>query len=62
MKMPEKCMGPKSLSENLRKWGTYLGRHDLLRRVDRQGEVLIWCKAKNGTQLVELLQAGASVH
>ena len=40
MKMPEKCTGPKFLE----KWRRlHLGGHDLVRRRDRQGEVLTWC-------------------
>ena len=40
MEMPGKCTGPKYLSERLEKWGKrYLGEHDYVRRVDRQGEV-----------------------
>ena len=42
MKMPGKCTGPKFLSKSFRKWGRrFLGGHDLVRRMDRQGEVLI---------------------
>ena len=46
MKMPGKCTWPKYLSEKFVKCGKrHLGCHDLLRRVDRQGEVLIlWRK------------------
>ena len=41
MKMPGKCTGPKVLSKSLEKWRTrHLGGHDLVRRMDRQGEVL----------------------
>ena len=41
------------------------GRHDVVRRMDRQGEVLIWCRkcwiceAKNGTLTDELLKPDA---
>ena len=42
MKMPGGCDGPKFLSKRLGKWRSrYLGGHDLVRRMDRQGEVLI---------------------
>ena len=41
----------------------------MVRRMDRQGEVLIWCRKcsgyarqKNGTKTDELLQAGANGH
>ena len=39
--------------------------HGLVRRVDRQGEVLIWCRlceAESGTKIDVLLQAGVSRH
>ena len=45
-----------------------MGGHDLVRRVDRQGEVLIRCRKcsgyarQNGTKIDELLQAGESGH
>ena len=45
MKMPGKRTGPKYLSENVGKWRKrHLGGHDLVRRVDRQGEFWIWCR------------------
>ena len=45
MKMPGKCKGPKYWSENWRKWRKrHLEGNDLVRRADRQGEVLIWCR------------------
>ena len=71
MKMKGKCTGPVCLSENFGKMekAITLGGHDLVRRVDRQGEVLIRCRkcsalceAKNGTEIDELLQAAASRH
>ena len=72
MKMPGKCAGPEYLSEKLGKCGkaTFLGGHDLVRRTDRKGEVLIRCRkcsgyvceAGTGTKIDELLQAGASGH
>ena len=42
MKMPGKCTGPKYLSNKLGK----MGRGDTwgAMRVDRQGEMLIWCR------------------
>ena len=41
MKMRGKCTGPKVLSKSLEKWRTrHLGGHDLVRGMDRQGEVL----------------------
>ena len=40
-----KCTGPKSLSKNLENLGRcHLGGHDLVRRMDIQGEVLTWCR------------------
>ena len=49
MKMPGKCTGPKFLSENFGNMvKEILGGHDLVRRVDRQGEVLIWCRKCSG--------------
>ena len=31
------------------KWGRrYLGGHDLVRRMDRQGEILMWCRKCSG--------------
>ena len=64
------CAGPTYLSKNLGQRGKlHLGGHDMVRRMDRQGEVLIWCgemfsicEAKNGTEIDEVLQAGASGH
>ena len=42
LKMPWKCEGPKYVSENLKKWESdILESHDRVRRVHRQGEVLI---------------------
>ena len=47
MKMSGRCTGPKSKS--LGKWRRrQLGGHDLVRRMDRQGEVLIWCRRCSG--------------
>ena len=47
MKMPGKCTGPKYLSfENTRE--EKLGSHDLVRRVDWQGETLISCRKCSG--------------
>ena len=49
MKMPGKCTGPKFLSKSLGKWGRrHLGGHDLVRRMDRQGEASIWCRKCSG--------------
>ena len=42
MKMPGTCSRPKYLSKNLGKWRKrHFGGHDMLRKMDRQGEVLI---------------------
>ena len=46
--MPGTCKGPRWLGENakhkLGRWGTsHLGGHDMVRRVDRNGEALLWC-------------------
>ena len=72
MKMPGKCTGTKYLSKILEKkkrGKRHLGGHDPVRRMDRQGEVLIRfrkcsgvCEAKNGSETDELLQAGADGH
>ena len=49
MKMPGKCMGPTYLSENVGKWRKRpLGGHDLVRRLNKQGEILIWCRKCSG--------------
>ena len=49
MKMPGKCTGPKFLSKSLDKWGRrHLGCQDLVRRMNRQGGVLIWCREWSG--------------
>ena len=49
MKMPGRCTGPKFLSKGLEKRRRrHLGGHDLLRRIDRQGEVLTWCRKCSG--------------
>ena len=64
MKMPGRCDGPKFLSKRLGKWGRrHLGGHDFVRRMDRQEEVLIWCRKcsgyarqRMGPKLNELLQ------
>ena len=49
MKMQGKCTGPKFLSKILEKWRRrHLGGHDLVRRMNRQGEVLIWCRKCSG--------------
>ena len=49
MKTPGKCTGPTFLSKSLGKWRRrYLGGHDLVRRMDRQGEVLMWCRNCSG--------------
>ena len=47
MKMQGECEGPKWLKENskhkLGRWNkTHLGGHDMVRRVDRNGEAVIW--------------------
>ena len=45
MNMPGRCDGPKFLSKRLGKWrNRHLGGHDLVRRMDRQGGVLVWCR------------------
>ena len=49
MKIPGKCTGPKFLSESTETWRRrHLGGHDLVRRMDRQGEVLTWCRRCSG--------------
>ena len=64
MKMPGRCDGPKISSKSLGKWRSrHVGGLDLVRRMDRQGEVLIRCRrfgiceAKNGTKTRQLLLA-----
>ena len=50
MKMPGKCTGPKCFSKMLEKWGKrHLGGHDLVRSIDRQGEMLIRCRKCSGS-------------
>ena len=49
MMMSGKCTGHKFLSENFGKWRKrHLRSHDLVRRVDRQGEILVWCRKCSG--------------
>ena len=49
MNMPGRCTGPKFLSKSLGKWvRRHLGGHDLVRRIDREGEVLTWCRKCSG--------------
>ena len=50
MKMPGKRTGPKYLSKKKKKtWGKrHVGGNDLVSRVDRQSEVLIWCRKMLG--------------
>ena len=49
MKMPGTCTGPKFLSKSLEKWRRRdLGGHDLVRRMDRQEEVLSWRRKFSG--------------
>ena len=66
MKMPGQCTGPKLLSKGLGKWRRrHLGGHDFGRRMDRQRQVLIWCrkcsgKARHRMGPEECLQAEAS--
>ena len=49
MKMPGRCTGPKFLSKSLGTWRRrHLGGHDFVRRMDRQGEALIWCRKCSG--------------
>ena len=70
MKMKGMCTGPKYEAKKLGRWRKrHMGGHDMVRRMDRQAEVLIWVwemlwfwATKNGTQIDELLQAGASEH
>ena len=43
MEMQGTCTGPKNLSADLGKWRKrHLGGYDMVRRMDRQAEVLIW--------------------
>ena len=70
MKMQGTCTGQKYLPKKMGKWRKrYLGGYDMVRRMDSQSEVLILvqkmlglCETENGTQIDELLQAGASGH
>ena len=40
--------GTKILVEKILKTSRNLGGHDLVRRMDRQGDVLIWCRRCSG--------------
>ena len=70
MKMPGRCTGPKFLSQSSFKWRRrHLGGHDLVRRMDRQGESLDMVQkvfrireAKNGTKAGNLLQTRTDGH
>ena len=47
IKKPGKCTGPKCVDEHFGKWRSVSG-HGVVRRVDRQGQVLIWCGKYSG--------------
>ena len=52
-KMPGKCTGPKFLPKSLGKWRRrHLGGHDLVRRTDRQGQVIICARESMGSKLM----------
>ena len=65
MKLPGRCTGPKFLSKSLGKWRRrHLGGHDLVRRMDRQCEVLTWrrkcsgyARQRMGTKLINCSRA-----
>ena len=45
----EGARGPRFLSKKLEKWRRrHLGGRDLVRRMDRQGDVLTWCRKCSG--------------
>ena len=45
MKMPGKCAGPQVPTKSLAKWRRrHLGCRGLVRKMDRQGDVLTWCR------------------
>ena len=49
MKMSWTCKGPKFFSKKHGKWRScHVGGHDLVRRMDGQGEVLIWFRKCSG--------------
>ena len=51
MKMPgDRCTGSKFLTKRLENWenDSWVGGHDLVRRTDRHGEVLIWRRKCSG--------------
>ena len=49
MKMPGRCTRPKFMSKSLGNWRKrHLGGHDFARRMDRQEDVLIWCRKCSG--------------
>ena len=49
MKVPGRCSGPNLLSKSLKTLRRrHLGGHDLVRRMDRQGEVLMWSRECSG--------------
>ena len=70
MKMSGRCNGTKILVKKFLNMGRrHLTGHDLVRRMDRQGEVLIWCRKcsgyarqRMGTEANELLHAGTDGH
>ena len=49
MKMQGTCTGPNFLPQIVGRLGKrHMGGHDLVRRMDRQGEVLNWCRKCSG--------------
>ena len=48
MKMPGKCTGPMYLSGDSGKMEKAASGHDLVRRMDGQGGILVWCRKCSG--------------
>ena len=49
VKNSSRSQGPNELVKNLGRWGKrHMGGHDMVRRMDWQGDVLIWCRKCSG--------------
>ena len=59
IKMTGRCEDQNSCQKKLGKWRSrHLGGHDLVRRMERQGEVLIWCRMCSGDGHQRIWQTG----